>query len=143
VTGANATAVGNRPTTALILMTGFVLIACLPIAGCAAFRDVREVVEAQNTPGYFPKALFYCGSDEVCHYFEQETPLADLTPLSKHFRVFEVDKRQLALPEAAEFPRWEYRGKSDPRRQKMRLLMASTNPPIGIAEIRNSPYDQL
>ena len=113
---------------------GLALIVCCLPSGCASFAEVTDLKGIQETAGFYPKALFYCGSDEVCHFFEQETPLADLTILSKHVRTIMVSRREVRLPGGAEFLRSSYTGQPDIRRQKLRIRITQRNPNRGLAE---------
>ncbi len=117
-----------------IRVLGLALIVCSLPSGCASFAEVTDLKGIQDTAGFYPKALFYCGSDEVCHFFEQETPLADLTILSKHVRTIMVSRPQVRLPGGAEFPRSSYTGRPDTRRQKMRIRITQRSPNRGVAE---------
>ncbi len=89
---------------------------------------------AQNTPGFYPKALYYCGSDDMAHYFEQETPLGDLTPATKSVRTFMVDRRTLTIPDGAEFSRESFTGRNDDRRRLMVIHPDSPQARRGWAE---------
>jgi hypothetical protein len=113
---------------------GLSLLICLLTTGCNSFHDVTALKEIQDTPGYFPKALYYCGSDDTCHYFEQAGPLKDMTLYSKDQRDLMVDRRQLNLPPGAEFPHSEYTGAQDARRQLMRIEITQHRPGQGVAE---------
>ncbi len=107
---------------------------CLLLANCSSFQDVRDLEKIQNAPGIYPKALFYCGSDDMCHHFEQETPLGDLTVVSKSLHRFMVSRQAVTIPEGAEFLHSSYTGKKDERRRKMILTADGTNARRGRAE---------
>jgi hypothetical protein len=116
-------------------MLGLALIAGSLLSGCAAYREVTELTEIQDAPGFYPKALYYCGSTGTCHYFEQETPLADLTWLSRHDRLIKVNRREVTLPEGLEFALFPFEERSDPPpREKMRIRITQLNPNRGVAE---------
>ena len=117
-----------------VRILGLALIVCSLPSGCASFAEVTDLKAIQETAGFYPKALFYCGSDEVCHFFEQETPLADLTILSKNVRTIMVARQEVRLPEGAEFLRSSYTGRADTRRQKLRIRITRRNPNRGLAE---------
>lgn len=119
---------------AAIRSSGLALLLCLLPAGCHSFHDVTVLKEIQDTPGYFPKALYYCGSDDTCHFFEQTGPLKDMTLYSKDQRDLMVDRRQLSLPPGAEFPHSEYTGAQDARRQLLRIEITRHRPGQGVAE---------
>jgi hypothetical protein len=118
------------------------LTACILSAGCSSFSDVRDLQAIQESPGFFPKALYYCGSDDMCHYFEQETPLADLTFYSKRVRTLMVSREEVSLPEGIEYEHWTYRGRKDSRRQMLRLRMTGHHPARGVAEYPPRAYEQ-
>jgi len=117
----------------------FLAAGILCCAGCSSFQDVRDLKEIQNTIGYYPKALYYCGSDDMAHYFEQETPLGDLTVVSQSVKTFMVSRRSLTIPEGAEFPHSSYTGKVDERRRLMILHTDAPQARRGWAEY--PPYD--
>jgi|GEM_PF-5786733 len=120
------------------LALGLALIVCILPSGCASFAEVTDLKKIQDTAGFYPKALYYCGSNEACHFFEQETPLGDLTPLSKHVRTIMVSRKEVRLPEGAEFLRSSYTGRPDTQRQKMRIHITQRNPNRGAAEYARS-----
>ena len=113
---------------------GLALTACCLSSGCTSFTEVTDLKEIQDTAGFYPKALYYCGSDETCHFFEQETPLADLTILSKDIRTIMVSRQEVSLPGGSEFPRQSCTGRSDTRRQLMRIRITGRHPNRGLAE---------
>jgi hypothetical protein len=110
------------------------LAGCLFLSCCSSFQDVRDLTEIQNTPGFYPKALYYSGSDDMGHYFEQESPLADMTMVSKSVKTFMVSRQAVTIPEGAEFPRDSYTGRQDERRRKMLLKTDSPQARRGWAE---------
>jgi hypothetical protein len=121
-------------------ITALVLATCILLSGCTSFADVRDLQRIQDTPGYFPKAMYYCGSDEVCHYFEHETPLADMTILSKHVDTYMVVRKDLRLPEGAEYPHSSYTGRDDERRRQMHIRVTPHSSTRGAAEYSRSDY---
>jgi len=121
-----------------VRIMGLAVIVCSLPSGCASFAEVTDLKGIQDTAGFYPKALAYCGSDEVCHFFEQETPLADLTILSKSVRTIMVARQEVRLPEGAEFLRSSYTGQPDIRRQMMRIRITQRNPNRGWAEYARS-----
>lgn len=121
---------------------GLALIVCGLPSGCASYAEVTDLKGIQDTAGFFPKAMYYCGSTEICHFFEHETPLADLTPFSKHVRTYMVSRRELRLPDGAEFLRSSYTGQLDTRRQKMKIQITQRNPNRGVAEYPTVDYGQ-
>ena len=68
------------------------------------------------------------------HYFEQDTSLADMTPLSRSVKTFMVSRRAVTIPEGAEFPHSSYSGKGDERRRKMVIKTNSPQARKGWAE---------
>ena len=109
--------------------------------GAAGVRDQDGMVDlGAFRQGFYPKAMYYCGSDEVCHFFEQETPLGDLTLLSKKVRTIMVSRSEVTLPGGAEFEHFYYMGREDPRRQLMRIQITQRNPNRGAAEYARADY---
>lgn len=122
-------------------ITGLALIVCCLSSGCASYSEVTDLKKIQNTAGFYPKAFYYCGSDEVCHFFEQETPLGDLTLLSKKIRTIMVSRTEVSLPEGAEFEHFYYMGRPDPRRRMMRIQITQHNPNRGSAEYARPDHE--
>lgn len=123
-----------------VFSAGLALIVCCLPAGCASYSEVTDLKKIQDTAGFYPKAMYYCGSDEVCHFFEQETPLGDLTLISKDLRTIMVSRKEVTLPEGAEFEHFYYMGREDPRRQMMRIQITQRNPNRGSADYARADY---
>ncbi len=120
--------------------TGLAFTLCCLSVGCASYSEVTDLKKIQDTSGFYPKAMYYCGSDEVCHFFEQETPLGDLTLLSKKVRTIMVSRSEVTLPDGAEFEHFYYMGREDPRRRMMRIQVTQRNPNRGSAEYARADY---
>ena len=77
----------------------FIILSMLPalLSGCASTRSAEEMRDIQQREGFFTKELYYVGSTESYHYFEQVTS-------EKSMKLYRVPKEQLVFTNVAEMP---------------------------------------
>jgi hypothetical protein len=79
----------------------------LVASGCTATRSAKEMVAIQRNEGFYTQSLWYRGSTQKHHFFDQDCHSALGLFNAATTKLFRVPLKQLSIPKELTFPFYE------------------------------------